>query len=188
VVHSFAIPAPIELTDDGRVQLAAWRGGGLCLRRLDAARRPARREPRPAGFPRARSAASARRSMSTSRRSGLTRWRVATPICFSTRKSRRSATAAAWSRPWPVGLRGARRSPRADRGNREVGRRNDVVGIFPHDRALIRLAGMLCIEQNDDWLVGRAYLSVESISLVLAGPDDHPDTADHDASRRADAA
>jgi hypothetical protein len=28
---------------------------------------------------------------------------------------------------------------------------------------------MLCIEQNDEWLVGRAYLSAESISEVL-GP------------------
>jgi hypothetical protein len=27
---------------------------------------------------------------------------------------------------------------------------------------------MLCIEQNDEWLVGRAYLSAESISEVLA--------------------
>jgi hypothetical protein len=28
---------------------------------------------------------------------------------------------------------------------------------------------------NDEWLVGRGYLSAESTSLVLAGPDDHPD-------------
>ena len=58
-----------------------------------------------------------------------------------------------------------------ERFNREVGRRTDVVGIFPDDRSLIRLAGMLCIEQNDEWLVGRGYLSAESISLVLAGPE-----------------
>ena len=62
-----------------------------------------------------------------------------------------------------------------ERFNKEIGRRTDVVGIFPNDRALIRLAGMLCIEQNDEWLVGRGYLSAESISLVLAGPDDHTD-------------
>jgi hypothetical protein len=34
---------------------------------------------------------------------------------------------------------------------------------------------MLCIEQNDEWLVGRGYLSAESISLVLAGLDTSPD-------------
>jgi len=27
---------------------------------------------------------------------------------------------------------------------------------------------MLCIEQNDEWLVGRAYLSAESMQAVLA--------------------
>jgi putative transposase len=62
-----------------------------------------------------------------------------------------------------------------ERFNKEIGRRTDVVGIFPDDQSLIRLAGMLCIEQNDEWLVGRGYLSAESISLVLAGRDDHTD-------------
>ena len=59
---------------------------------------------------------------------------------------------------------------RSSASTSEIGRRTDVVGIFPDDRCLIRLAGMLCIEQNDEWLVGRGYLSAESISLVLAGP------------------
>jgi transposase-like protein len=36
-----------------------------------------------------------------------------------------------------------------ERFNKEIGRRTDVVGIFPDDQSLIRLAGMLCIEQND---------------------------------------
>ncbi len=62
-----------------------------------------------------------------------------------------------------------------ERFNKEIGRRTDVVGIFPDDQSLIRLAGMLCIEQNDEWLVGRRYLSAESISLVIAGRDDHID-------------
>ena len=35
------------------------------------------------------------------------------------------------------------------------------------DRALIRLAGVLLIEQNDEWLVQRRCLSDHSIRLVL---------------------
>jgi len=66
-----------------------------------------------------------------------------------------------------------------ERVNREIGRRTDVVGIFPNDAALLRLAGMLLLEQNDEWLVGRRYLSESSLALVLAaGPDHHPDSPD----------
>src|ERR1700733_13221974 len=57
-----------------------------------------------------------------------------------------------------------------ERVNKEIGRRSDVVGIYPNDRALIRLAGMLLIEQNDEWLVQRRYLSDHSIRQVLSPP------------------
>ncbi len=67
-----------------------------------------------------------------------------------------------------------------ERVNKEIGRRSDVVGIFPNDASAIRLAGALLSEQNDEWLVQRRYLSVESMALALAGPEDPPtEVAEH---------
>jgi putative transposase len=63
-----------------------------------------------------------------------------------------------------------------ERLNREIGRRTDVVGIFPDDAALTRLATMLCIEQNDEWLVGRRYLSAGSMEPLLEERLHRPDS------------
>jgi transposase-like protein len=54
-----------------------------------------------------------------------------------------------------------------ERLNREIGRRTDVVGIFPNDRALLRLAACVAIEQNDEWPVGRRYLSARALEPLL---------------------
>jgi putative transposase len=62
-----------------------------------------------------------------------------------------------------------------ERVNREIGRRTDVVGIFPDDASLVRLATMLCIEQNDEWLVGRRYLSAHSMEPLLEERLQDPD-------------
>jgi transposase-like protein len=59
-----------------------------------------------------------------------------------------------------------------ERVNKEIDRRSDVVGTFPNDQAVIRLAVALRLEQNDKWLVQRRYLSAESIALVLTEPTD----------------
>ena len=53
-----------------------------------------------------------------------------------------------------------------ERFNREIGRRTDVVGIFPDDASVIRLVSMLAIEANDEWLVGRSYISQGSMATL----------------------
>jgi hypothetical protein len=42
-------------------------------------------------------------------------------------------------------------------------------------QSAIRLVGALLIEQNDEWLCCRRYLSAESMALILQAPDPEPD-------------
>ncbi|WP_320670169.1 IS256 family transposase [Patulibacter defluvii] len=58
-----------------------------------------------------------------------------------------------------------------ERLNKEIARRSDVVGIYPNDQALIRLAGMVLIEQHEEWPIGRRYLSELSMRRI----PDHPE-------------
>jgi putative transposase len=50
-----------------------------------------------------------------------------------------------------------------ERLNAEVKRRTNVIGIFPNDKAIIRLVGAMMLEQNDEWSLQRRYMQLEGL-------------------------
>jgi putative transposase len=60
-----------------------------------------------------------------------------------------------------------------ERVNKEIKRRTNVVGIFPDDAAVLRLAGAVLIETHDEWQVAeRRYLSEGSMALLAPTGED----------------
>ncbi len=48
-----------------------------------------------------------------------------------------------------------------ERVNKELKRRTKVVGAFPNEESLLRLAGSILMDINEEWVTGRRYLTVE---------------------------
>jgi putative transposase len=62
-----------------------------------------------------------------------------------------------------------------ERVNKEVKRRSDVVGIFPNEAAVLRLAGAVLLEVHDEWAIAeRRYLAEGSMALLDQPGDDDP--------------
>lgn len=51
--------------------------------------------------------------------------------------------------------------------NKEIRRRTRSIGIFPNVQSALRLVTMILVEQSEDWMTERRYMTPERLELVL---------------------
>jgi transposase-like protein len=59
-----------------------------------------------------------------------------------------------------------------ERLNREIRRREKVIGIFPSDSSVMRLIGAYLMEIDEDWTTGRVYMDMKKYDLWVKEQED----------------
>jgi transposase-like protein len=72
-----------------------------------------------------------------------------------------------------------------ERVNKEIKRRTNVVGIFPNEAGVLRLAGSILLEVHDEWQIAeRRYLSESSMAKLYETDNDGAETKEVGANTK----